>query len=333
MRKTSIGGQAVMEGVMIMGREKACMAVRRKDGSISTVERDRSLFPKQHPWAKLPIIRGCVNLVLQMKIGYGMLMKSAAYIEQDELADEGEEANTNADAQQNNKSNITEGKAAGTDDTEQHAGSPDGNSEEAGGNSWIVYIGVILGVVFAIGLFFVLPSLITGFFLERTSPFVSLFEGVIRIGILVIYMWACSLMKEMRRVFQYHGAEHKVIHCYEHELDPTPENAARFSTVHPSCGTSYIFLVMIVSIVVFAFIGKGMGPAMRIVLRIGLLPFVAGLSYEVLKFAAKYDNILTKIIRAPGLLLQKITTKQPDDDMLEVAAKAFYMAAEADGEA
>lgn len=299
-----------MEGVMILGRDKACMACRRRDGSISMMEKDRSAFHKKHGWARLPFVRGCVNLVLQLKMGYSMLMQSANFVEADEL--EGEQP---AEAE---ASKATQGQP----ETQPAPG----DEKKKGESGLLVYASTILGIVLAIGLFFVLPSFLAGGVLPQSSPYISLLEGGIRILILVAYMLACSLMKDMRRVFQYHGAEHKVIHCYEHEVEPMPENAANFSRVHPSCGTSYLFLVMIISILVFSFIGQGAAPLVRVGLRIALLPLVAGISYEVLKLAARSENILAKIVRAPGLLLQLITTKEPDDDMIEVAAKAFYAA-------
>ena len=189
---------------------------------------------------------------------------------------------------------------------------------------------VILAIVLSVGLFFVLP-LLGGSLLFKLLPTVpgtvrSLVEGVIRLLIFLGYIVAVSNVKDIRRVFMYHGAEHKTIACYEAEVPVTPQNAMRYSRLHPRCGTNYLFLVMAVSILFFAVVGWNDNFLLRLGSRLLFLPIVAGISYEVLRFAAKHDNVLTRIIRAPGMGLQKLTTKEPTEDMLEVAIASFKRA-------
>ena len=196
--------------------------------------------------------------------------------------------------------------------------------------SIVIGIAVILAVALSVGLFFLLPlgisSLIFGKAASVAGVWKSLTEGLVRLIIFIGYLLLCSRIKDVKRTFMYHGAEHKTIACYEAEEELTPENAAKHSRLHPRCGTNYLFLVMAVSILFFAAIGWNASFAVRLAMRIAFLPVVAGLSYEVLRFAARHDNWLTRIIRAPGMALQRITTKEPTPDMLEVAIAAFNLA-------
>ena len=246
-KQSNLGGQAVIEGVMIQSPTKICMAVRRKDGSITTTSEPASTFAARHPWAKWPVVRGLVNLCAQLKSGYRMLNKSADYL----MIDEGEQ------------------------------------TEEGG--VWAV-VSVVFAMVLALGLFFLLPSLLASWMLPEGSGWLNITEGVIRLAIFVLYMAIVGLWKDMKRVFMYHGAEHRVLHCIEHGLEPTPENSKKFPVVHPRCGTSYLFLIMVVSILVFSLLGKSDVLWQRLVLRIVLIPLVAGLSYEVLKLAARWQG-------------------------------------------
>ena len=283
-KQSNLGGQAVIEGVMIQSPTKICMAVRRKDGSITTTSEPASTFAARHPWAKWPVVRGLVNLCTQLKSGYRMLNKSADYL----MIDEGEQ------------------------------------TEEGG--VWAV-VSVVFAMVLALGLFFLLPSLLASWMLPEGSGWLNITEGVIRLAIFVLYMAIVGLWKDMKRVFMYHGAEHRVLHCIEHGLEPTPENSKKFPVVHPRCGTSYLFLIMVVSILVFSLLGKSDVLWQRLVLRIVLIPLVAGLSYEVLKLAARWQGWGAKILQAPGLWLQRLSTRIPTDDMIEVAARAYAEAA------
>lgn len=281
MKRVNVGGQAVMEGVMIQSPKHVCMAVRRKDGSITLVVEDASTYADRHPWAKWPIVRGVVNLVVQLKTGYRMLIKSADFITKDET-----------------------GEAQG----------------DLGAMSAIA---TALAIAMAIGMFIVAPNLLSNWAFTGTGGWRYLLEGLLRLAILAAYMASIGLMKDMKRIYMYHGAEHRVLHCYEHELEPTVENSKKFSVVHPRCGTSFLFLVVLVSVLVFAILGRGASLWMGVVIRLVSLPLVAGIAYELLRFAARHDNLLTRILRAPGLLLQRLTTRIPEDDMIEVAAAAY----------
>jgi uncharacterized protein YqhQ len=214
MKPINLGGQAVMEGVMIQSPKHVSMAARRKDGSITVVVEDAPKFSTRHAWAKWPIVRGVVNLVVQMKSGYRMLMKSADYIAIDET------------------------------------GKPEASL------GWAGALAMTAGVVLALGLFVVLPNVLMTTLMPTNTVWKNLIEGLVRILILAAYMGSVGLMKDMKRVYMYHGAEHRVLHCYEHDLQPTPENARQFSVVHPRCGTSFLFLVALIGILVFTILGR-----------------------------------------------------------------------------
>ena len=296
----SIGGQAVMEGVMMKSPTGVAMAVRRADGTIATSYDNWTTRAKKGTFLGLPIIRGVVTFIESLSTGMTTLTESA--------------------------------KLAGEDIDEEPTRFEKGLSEKLGKSveSVVVGIAVLLAVVLSVGLFFLLPlgisSLIFGGLADVAGVWKSLTEGLIRLIIFIGYIMLCASIKDVKRTFMYHGAEHKTIACYEAEEELTPDNAMKHSRLHPRCGTNYLFLVMAVSILFFAAIGWNASFALRLVMRIAFLPIVAGLSYEVLRFAAKYDNAFTRIIRAPGMALQRITTKEPTEDMLEVAITAFNLA-------
>lgn len=296
----SIGGQAVMEGVMMKSPTGVAMAVRRADGTIATSYDNWTTRAKKGTFLGLPIIRGVVTFIESLSTGMTTLTESA--------------------------------KLAGEDIDEEPTRFEKWLSEKLGKSveSVVVGIAVLLAVVLSVGLFFLLPlgisSLIFGGLADVAGVWKSLTEGLIRLIIFIGYIMLCASIKDVKRTFMYHGAEHKTIACYEAEEELTPDNAMNHSRLHPRCGTNYLFLVMAVSILFFAAIGWNASFALRLVMRIVFLPIVAGLSYEVLRFAAKYDNAFTRIIRAPGMALQRITTKEPTEDMLEVAITAFNLA-------
>ena len=296
----SIGGQAVMEGVMMKSPTGVAMAVRRADGTIATSYDNWTTRAKKGTFLGLPIIRGVVTFIESLSTGMTTLTESA--------------------------------KLAGEDIDEEPTRFEKWLSEKLGKSveSVVVGIAVLLAVVLSVGLFFLLPlgisSLIFGGLADVAGVWKSLTEGLIRLIIFIGYIMLCASIKDVKRTFMYHGAEHKTIACYEAEEELTPDNAMKHSRLHPRCGTNYLFLVMAVSILFFAAIGWNANFALRLVMRIAFLPIVAGLSYEVLRFAAKYDNAFTRIIRAPGMALQRITTKEPTEDMLEVAITAFNLA-------
>lgn len=299
MKKCSVGGQAVMEGVMMKSPTGIAMAVREADGGIALEYTPYESKAKKGSFLGLPIVRGVVAFVESITLGMGTLSKSA------ELAGESLDEEP--------------GKF------ELWLSQKLGKSVE----KVVMGLAIVLAALLSVGLFFLLPQLISSALFSRVaagSGAKSLTEGLVRLLIFIGYILFCASVKEVRRVFMYHGAEHKTIACYEAEDDITPENAMKHTRLHPRCGTNYLFLVMAVSILFFAAIGWNSSIWVRLLSRVLFLPLVAGLSFEVLRFAAKYDNPLTKIIRAPGMALQYITTKEPTPDMLEVAIAAFDLA-------
>lgn len=292
IHKTSIGGQAVMEGVMMRGPKSYAVAVRKPDGEIIVDKKD--LPEKKKNWfVKLPIVRGCINFVQSLVLGTKTLMYSAEFVDLEE---------------------------------EQPSKFDKWLEDKLGDKikDVVIYFSVILSLFLSVGLFILLPTWIVGFtkYFVESSIVKSLIEGVVRILIFLIYLWAVSKMNEIKRVFQYHGAEHKTIACYEAGLELTVENARKMPRLHPRCGTSFLLIVMVVSIIFFSFL-RWDNVLIRSLTRIALLPVVAGISYEIIKFAGRHDNLFTKIIGYPGLCLQKITTNEPDDSQLEVAIESM----------
>lgn len=277
--KPAIGGQAVIEGVMMRGPKSTAIAVRKDNGEIVLKKDENHSISERYKFLKLPILRGVVSLIEMMIIGIQTLSYSATMAGYEE-----EETLTTKD----------------------------------------IAIALASAVVFAVVLFIILPTVAVKFISANIkTPFLlSLAEGFLRIAIFVAYVAVISLMKDIRRVFEYHGAEHKVVHCYEHGEDLTPENAKKYSTVHPRCGTSFIMIVMIVSILLFSILGWP-GIIARIVSRILLLPVVAGISYELIQLAGRSSSPFLKILNTPGMWLQKLTTREPDESQLEVAIAAL----------
>lgn len=275
----SYGGQALIEGVMMRGKKIQAMAVRQDNGTIVSDVKPIEPWMDKHPLLRLPFVRGTVNMLESIVVGMDALTWS-----------------TNANL-------------VGGDEPEEEL------------KPWQIALTMVFSLGLGIALFFILPV----FLANLTRPIITgviaqnILEGFIRIGVFLLYLFLITRMKEIQRVFQYHGAEHKSIHCYEHGVELTPENAARFSCLHPRCGTSFLFLVMIVSIFVFSFVGVE-NIALRFASRVVLLPVVAGVSYEVLKYCGKHmDKAWVRAIAWPGMQLQRLTTAEPDKDMLEVA--------------
>ncbi|MDR0491974.1 MAG: DUF1385 domain-containing protein [Oscillospiraceae bacterium] len=294
--RTSIGGQALIEGVMMRGPKKQATVVRTKDGFVSKTE-DLKLLKDKYPIVGFVFVRGVVNFVSSLAIGVRSLMFSA------ECMTEGiEEEPTRFERWLNNK--------FGSDAAEKA----------------LVTVSVVLGIALAVGLFMLLPTLLAGFVSDFVESRIlkNLIEGAMRIAIFLAYMWLSTLLKDIKRVWAYHGAEHKTIFCYEKGLPLTIENTRAQSRLHPRCGTSFLLIVMIVSILVFSFTSWD-SVLVRIVLRLLLLPVVVAISYEIIKLAGRYDNLLTRIISAPGKALQRLTTREPDDEMLETAIEALKM--------
>lgn len=298
-KKTSIGGQALIEGLMMLGPDKQSIAVRSSDGEIVLTVKDRPPFTKRF---NIPFLRGIVRLVMQLKTGVGAIGYSADVAMKEEENDE------------DNKVSRFDRFA------ERHPRLVTG-----------VTLAISLGL--SIAIFILLPSAltdllrkVTGFGIgEQTgamSVALSFIEGFVRIAIFISYLWLTSLSKDIKRVWMYHGSEHKTIAAYEAGLPLTVENVRRMSRFHPRCGTSFLFLVMLISILAFAVVGR-YTLWINILLRLALLPLVTGISYEIIKLAGTYDNVLTRVLSMPGLALQRLTTAEPEDDMLEVAIVAM----------
>jgi uncharacterized protein YqhQ len=296
MKKTSIGGQALIEGLLMMGPKNAAIAVRKPDGEIVV---DLRPLPPKKTLSKVPVVRGVINFFSQMVLGIKALMYSAEFFD--------------------------------TEEEEAKPSKVDAFIDRIFGDKFkdaAIYFAVILSILLSVSLFILLPNLLASFlrFDKDTGTGVilyNLFEGLIRIFLFFLYISLASRMKDIKRVWEYHGAEHKTIHCYEHGDELTVENVRKYSTKHPRCGTSFMFLVMIVSILVFSFLGWH-EIWVNILSRIILIPLVAGLSYELLKFAGRHsDWKIVKVINTPGLAFQYFTTSEPDDDQIEVALAAF----------
>lgn len=320
IRRTTVGGQALIEGIMMRGVSKSAMAVRTKSGEIDLEVWD---LPEKKWYQKCPFVRGIFNFVLQLKDGMKYMNKSmekSGYLEDEE-------------EEEPSKFEKWLDKVMGEK-----------------GAEIIGAIGAVVGVVLAAVLFLFVPTwLFTGlqalFGETDISPFRSLFEGILKIAIYVAYLWLTSLIKDIRRTYEYHGAEHKTIAAYEAGEELTVENVKKHTRFHPRCGTSFVFLVLAVSILVtslvpvnsenfIAWLGvtKFVADLLRIVCKLLLLPIVVGISYELIKVAGRYDNPVTAIISAPGLALQRLTTKEPDDSQIECAIAAIKPVLPAEGE-
>lgn len=288
--KTSVGGQALMEGIMMRGPEKICVAVRRPDGSID-LSYDQV---KRRPWQKIPLVRGAANMIENLVLGYRYLMHSAEV----SMGEDYEAEQSKFDKW-----------------LEKHAGPRM--------QSFLLALAAVCGGLLAIVLFLVLPTAIVGL-IDRFLPlggFKVVLEGALKLALFVGYLFLCTRMKEIHRVFEYHGAEHKTIACYEAGEPLTVENIRTKSRFHPRCGTSFLILVLIVSIVLFSVL-PWTSTGLRVLLKLLLLPLLMGISYELIKLAGRYDNLFTRVISAPGLWMQRLTTFEPDDSMIEVAIAA-----------
>lgn len=296
---TPVGGQAILEGVMMRGMERTAIAVRIPDGRIHIKTRKNGNTSK---WMKVPIVRGVFSFITSLVEGTKTLTYSADVLEYYDRK-------------------LKDDKADG--ESERMGKIESLLSEKLGSQklwSLMLAASVIFALVFSVGIFVLLPTAAVGWIKAYVSSpiLLNLTEGILRIVMFLLYLSAISKMEDIKRVFQYHGAEHKTIHCFENNLELTPENAQTFYTLHPRCGTSFLMFVMIISLILFSLLGWP-NLLWRLVSRIILIPVVAGTSYELLKWAGRSDNIVVRILSLPGLYLQKITTNEPDEKQLEVA--------------
>ena len=352
VRKTSIGGQALMEGIMMRGPKTTAMAVRNPQGEI-ILETFPTEGKKRPAICRWPIIRGIFGFIDSMTFGYKCLMRSAeiAGIDDAEAELEREKAAKKAakKAQKEAKKAATKGTAEaqaapanGTTDaipevTESEPASAETTSdkpekkESSAMMTVIMIFSVIFAMVIAIGLFIVMPAWLYDDVLARYISWIdgdnrfvqSIFEGILRVLLLLGYMSLMLLLKDIRRTFQFHGAEHKTIFCYEHGMELTVENIRRERRFHPRCGTSFLILMMIVSIVVGFFIPADLPTVLRVLCKLAVFPLIMGLGYELIKFCGRYENWLTRLISLPGVWLQHITVLEPDDSMIECAIVAM----------
>ena len=289
---SGIGGQAVLEGIMMKNKDDYAVAIRKPDGEI---EVDVSVFRgclQGKGITKIPFIRGVFNFIDSLRLGMKALNYSASFYEDEEAGE------TKLDKALDK---VSGGK----------------------GESILMGITTIFSIILAVGIFILLPYFLSSLLTEyvRNTSLLAIIEGAIRIFIFFVYIVGISLMKDIHRLYQYHGAEHKCINCIEKGRPLTVYNVKKSSRIHKRCGTSFMFLVMFVSIILFFFI-RVANPWLRVLIRIALIPVIAGISYEIIRLAGRSDNFLVKIISSPGMLLQRLTTKEPDESMIEVAIKA-----------
>lgn len=288
-RYSGIGGQAVLEGVMMKNKEKYAVAVRKPDGEIEVEVETYQGLAHGSKFKELPFIRGIFNFLDSLILGTRALNYSASFYEEEE------------------------GKETKFDKA---------MDKMSGGNGEKLLSGIVtvISIMLAVGIFIVLPYFISSLFdsFIRNRSLMAIIEGVIRIALFLLYVWGISAMKDIRRLYQYHGAEHKCINCIEKGRPLTVHNVMRSSRLHKRCGTSFIFFVMLVSIVLFFFIQVD-NVAEKVILRILLMPVVAGISYEIIRLAGRTDNVFIKILSAPGMWIQRMTTREPDESMAEVA--------------
>ena len=300
-KRVDIGGQAVMEGVMMKAPRAIAVSVRRPDHTIVTQLKPYTPLSEKHKWMGYPFLRGIVNMCTMFTMGMSTLQDSTSMLGiLDEEPTKFEKW-------------LSQKLGKGIDKV-------------------VMGVAVFLAIVLSLGLFFLLPELFARL-LKTWMPnqaqnwLINLLSGIFRIMILIAYIAFCAKVPDVRRTFEYHGAEHKTVYCHEHDLPLTPENAQQFSTLHPRCGTSFLLIVFVISIILFTLVGyQGSNVALRFLSRIILLPIVAGISYEVLKGLAHSESKIAKILRWPGMQMQRLTTRPPTNEMLEVAIVSMNVA-------
>mgnify|MGYP000165644116 CR=1 FL=1 len=300
MKSSNIGGQAVIEGVMMKNKDRYAVAVRKPDGEIEvTTDTYKSVVGKYTALTKLPFVRGIFNFVDSLVLGMKTLTWSASFYEEEE------------------EKEMTEVEEKKQERTEK----------------LLMTLTMVVSFALAIGIFMVLPYFLSDLLKKWISSYTVriIIEGIIRIAIFVAYVGGISVMNDIKRLYRYHGAEHKCINCIEHGARLTPENVKNSSRYHKRCGTSFLIIMLLVGIIVGLFIPIT-DPILRTIVKILLLPVSCGIGYEIIKLCGKYDNTFTHILAAPGLWAQRITTKEPDDSMIEVAIKAMKAVIPENGE-
>ncbi len=307
--KTSIGGSALIEGIMMRGPHKSTVAIRMSDNSIYTEDVEFEGLSAKYKIFRVPLIRGFASFIDSMRLSMKCLMLSA------------------------------DKAMEGAEEEEEPTKFEKWLMDKFGDKFYNVIMAAasVVGVLLAVCLFFMLPTFLFNQ-LAKVAPVLSdgtlwrsVFEGILKIAMFLGYVWICSRTPDMKRVFMYHGAEHKTIFCYENEQELTVENARKFVRFHPRCGTSFMIIMLIVGVVIGFFI-TATNPILRTAIKLLLLPVSCGVGYELIKICGRYDNLFTKIVAAPGLWAQRLTTIEPDDDMLEVAIAAMKSVIPENGE-
>jgi len=324
---TSIGGQALIEGIMMKSPEKTALSVRLPDGSIDTEMLDHKSLRQKYKILNIPIIRGVVGFVESMVQGYKAMMISAdksGFTDLEEEPKKEKQTETVEDA-------VTDSDIEKTDETQKTEAQTE--KKDSMLLNIVMVLGVVLGVALSVVLFMYLPRLFVQgieWLINGELPKIarSFIEQFLKLAVFVLYVWLVSRMKDIKRVFMYHGAEHKTIFCYEKGLELTVENVRKQRRFHPRCGTSFMILMILISVILSTVVQiifpKVYNLAwLWVVVKILMIPLTCGIGFEVLKFCGKFDNILTRIISAPGLWLQRITTVEPEDDMIEIAIAAL----------
>ena len=290
MKSSNIGGQAVLEGIMMKNKDDYAVAVRKPDGEIIVEKDTYSSIVKWKALTRIPFVRGIFNFIDSMVLGIKTLTYSAGFFEEEEEEKE-----------------LTEAEAAKKEKQDK----------------WLMGGTVAVSVVIAVAVFMVLPYFLSGLLKPLVPSYHvrTVIEGFVRIGIFIAYVLLISRMEDIQRTFMYHGAEHKCINCIEHGLPLNVDNVRKSSRQHKRCGTSFLFFVLAISIILLLVI-QVESPLMRVVIRIALIPVIAGISYEILKLAGSSENPVVNFLSRPGLAIQKLTTKEPDDSMIEVAIQA-----------
>lgn len=291
MKPSGIGGQAVIEGIMMKNKDMYSVAVRKPDGEIEVHLGTYRSIMKNKMLRETPLVRGVANFIDSLILGMRTLTFSASFYEEEDEPSKAEEALDKLFR---------------------------GNAEKV-----VTGLTVAFSVVMALGIFMILPFFLTNFLRNYivSNTLLAIIEGIVRVGIFVLYVFLISRMKDIQRVFMYHGAEHKCINCIEHGMKLNVENVMKSSKHHKRCGTSFLFIVMVVSIIFFIFINVT-SPVLRVVIRLLLIPVIAGVSYEIIRLAGKSDSKFVQAISYPGMLMQRLTTREPDEAMVEVAIAA-----------